>query len=164
MSIETGRPDTVRADDSARAEDSAPTLNRGILDAFGALIKQAATAGHAIAAEAGVTPPDLMALLKLDAECPMKDLAQRMGCDASFVTTLADNLEKRGFVRREPSMRDRRVKNLVLTEAGVAARERLLAQVARQMPWTYALDEPERRCFLALLRKMTPDPGADVAV
>ena len=33
----------------------------------------------------------------------MKELAQRMGCDASFVTTIADTLEKRGFLRREPA-------------------------------------------------------------
>lgn len=159
MSIEIPGPDgafdgTVLAGDPARAEGSAPALDRGILDAFGALIKQAAAVGHAIAAEAGVTPPDLMALFKLEAACPMKELAQLMGCDASFVTTVADNLEKRGFLRRQPSVRDRRVKNLVLTEEGLTARERLLAEVAQKMPWAYALNEGERHCFLKLLQKM----------
>jgi DNA-binding MarR family transcriptional regulator len=159
MSIEMEGPasspdDTALAEDPARAEVSAPALDRGIFDAFGALIKQAVAAGHAIAAKAAIAPPDLVALLKLDEACPMKELAQRMGCDASFVTSVADNLEKRGFVRREPSVRDRRVKNLVLTEEGQAARERLLAEVAQKMPWAYALNEGERRCFLGLLQKM----------
>ena len=52
----------------------------------------------------------------------MKELGLRMGCDPSFVTTVADALEKRGLARREPSQRDRRSKNLVLTDEGVALR------------------------------------------
>jgi len=156
MSIE------IQGPDAARAEDSAPALNRGILDAFGTLIKQAASTGHAIAAEAGVAPHDLMALFKLDeGALPMKELAQRIGCDASFVTTIADNLEKRGFLRREPGVRDRRVKHLVLTEEGQAARERLFAKLAQQMPWCYALDDEERQCLLGLLQKMLAAPRPD---
>jgi hypothetical protein len=68
-------------------------------------------------------------------------------------------------VRREPSQRDRRVKNLVLTPEGSAAKERLMAQLAARMPWCYALDDDERKCFLGLLRKMldTPCSAATVA-
>jgi DNA-binding MarR family transcriptional regulator len=91
----------------------------------------------------------------------MKELAQRMGCDASFVTAIADTLEKRGFLRREASQRDRRIKNLVLTSEGMAAKERLMAQLAAKMPWCYALDDAERRCFLSLLRKMLDAPSPD---
>lgn len=147
--------------DAARAEGSAPALNRDILDALTSLIKQASSIGHSMAASFGVTPPDLLAMIKLEGGLAMKDLAQRMGCDASFVTAVADNLEKRGFVRREPSQRDRRIKNLLLTDEGTTAKERLMAQLAARMPWCYALDEDERRCFLGLLRKMidTPRPG-----
>jgi DNA-binding MarR family transcriptional regulator len=91
----------------------------------------------------------------------MKELAQRMGCDASFVTAIADVLEKRGYLRREPSLRDRRVKNLVLTPEGDSAKERMMAQLAAKMPWCYALDDSERACLLGLLRKMldAPAPG-----
>ncbi|HVT66316.1 MAG TPA: MarR family transcriptional regulator [Trebonia sp.] len=140
--------------DAARAEGSAPALNRDILDALTSLIKQASSVGHSVAASFGVTPPDLLAMIKLEGGLAMKDLAQRMGCDASFVTAVADNLEKRGFVRRESSQRDRRIKNLLLTHEGAAAKERLMAQLASRMPWCYALTEEERRCFLGLLRKM----------
>ena len=152
MSIETDGPDV------ARAEESAPALNRDILDALTTLIKRAGSVGHSIADEFGVTPPDLLAMFKLEGALAMKELAQRMGCDASFITTIADNLEKRGFLHREPGQRDRRVKNLVLTEDGITAKERMMALLAERMPWCYALSEEERRCFLGLVRKMLDAP------
>lgn len=157
MSIEIHGPDP------ARAEDSAPALNRDILDGLTTLVKRAGTIGQSIAASFAVGPPDLLALFKLEGGLPMKELAQRMGCDASFITAVADTLEKRGFVRREPSQRDRRVKNLVLTPEGVTAKERLMAQLAAKMPWCYALNEEERQCFLGLLRKMLDTPRPDEA-
>src|SRR6185437_11572908 len=92
--------------DAARAEASAPALNRDILDALTTLVKRAGTVGQSIASGFDVAPHDLLALFKLDAGLAMKELAQRMGCDASFVTAVADTLEKRGFIRREPGQRD----------------------------------------------------------
>jgi len=159
MSIE------IQGPDAARAEDSAPTLDRDILDSLTDLVKRAGMVSHAIAAGFGVAPHDLLALFKLEGGLAMKELAQRMGCDASFVTTIADTLEKRGFIRREPGQRDRRIKNLVLTSEGITAKERLMAQLAAKMPWCYALDDDERRCLLFLLRKMlaAPAPGNDAA-
>jgi MarR family transcriptional regulator, organic hydroperoxide resistance regulator len=147
---------------TAPAEDPAPELNRDILDALTTLIKQAGSVGQAIAGGFGLAPHDLLAMFKLDGPLAMKELAHRMGCDASFITTIADALEKRGFVQREPSQRDRRVKNLVLTADGTTAKDQLMAQLAARMPWCYALDDDERRCFLALLHKMldAPRPGA----
>jgi MarR family transcriptional regulator, organic hydroperoxide resistance regulator len=152
----------IQGPDAARAEESAPALNRDILDALTTLVKRAGTIGQSISASFQIAPHDLLALFKLEGGLAMKELAQRMGCDASFVTAIADTLEKRGFVRREPSQRDRRIKNLVLTAEGTAAKERLMAQLAAKMPWCYALDDAERQCFLGLLRKMldTPGPGA----
>jgi DNA-binding MarR family transcriptional regulator len=152
----------IHEPDAARAEGSAPALDRDILDALTTLVKRAGTVGQSIAAGFAIAPHDLLALFKLEGGLPMKELAQRMGCDASFVTAIADTLEKRGFLRREAGQRDRRVKNLVLTSEGMAAKERMMAQLAAKMPWCYALDDTERRCFLSLLRKMldTPAPGA----
>jgi DNA-binding MarR family transcriptional regulator len=155
MSIE------IQGPDAARAEESALALNRGILDSLTTLVKRAGTIGQSIAAGFGVAPHDLLALFKLDDVLTMKELAHHMGCDASFVTSIADTLERHGFARREPSQRDRRVKNLVLTSEGITAKERMMAQLAAKMPWCYALDDDERRCLLFLLRKMldTPNPG-----
>jgi len=157
MSTETQGPA------EAPAEESAPALNRDILDALTTLIKQAGGVGHSIAVGFHVAPHDLLAMFKLDCGMPMKELAQRMGCDASFITTIADNLEKRGYLHREPGQRDRRVKYLRLTVEGLAAKERMMSQFAEKMPWGYALCDEERRCLLALVRKMidTPSPVTD---
>ena len=156
MSTEIGGPE------AARAEESAPALSRDILDSLTTLVKRAGTIGQSIAGGFGVAPHDLLALFKLDGVVTMKELARHMGCDASFVTVIADTLERHGLARREPSQRDRRVKNLVLTSEGVSAKERMMAQLAARMPWCYALDDDERRCLLFLLRKMldAPGPGA----
>lgn len=141
----------VRGTDEAEADASA--VNRDILDTLTGLVKQVGGIAQGIATEFGIAPHDLLAMFKLDHVLSMKELAQQMGCDASFVTTVADTLERRGFIRREPSQRDRRVKNLVLTEEGITAKERLMRELAAKMPWSYALDDTERRCFLTLLRK-----------
>ena len=144
----------INTREQGEAAADASVLNRETLDAFGALVKQLTVLGHSIADSFGVPPSDLVALVKLDGVLTMKELAQRMGCDASFVTAVADTLEAHGLARREPDQRDRRVKNLVLTPDGIAAKERLLAELAARMPWCNALDDAERQCFLGLLKKM----------
>jgi MarR family transcriptional regulator, organic hydroperoxide resistance regulator len=137
-------------------------VDRGILDALTDLVKQAGAISHSIAASFGVAPSDLLALFKLsDGVVSMKELAQRMGCDASFVTVIADTLEREGLARREPSLRDRRVKELVLTPKGIAAQERLMRELATRMPWCNGLDETERHCFLRLLNKMLASERGD---
>jgi DNA-binding MarR family transcriptional regulator len=151
----------VRGPGEGQADASA--LNRDILDTLTDIVKQVGTIGHSIAAGVGVTPSDLLALFKLDGVLTMKELAQRMGCDASFVTSVADTLERHGLAKREPSHRDRRVKNLVLTPEGIAAKEQLMCELAARMPWSYALDDTERRIFLTLLRKMRSSPRRDDA-
>src|SRR6476659_2900104 len=87
------------------------------------------------------------------------ELGQRMACDPSFVTSIADALEKHGLARREPSLRDRRSKNIVLTPEGEAVRERLYREILSQAPWCTALDTGERRCLLGLMRKMLRSRG-----
>jgi hypothetical protein len=85
-------------------------LNEQIADALGELIRHAHDLGQGIAADFGLTVTDTKALFMLDAPMTMKDLGLRMGCDPSFVTTVADALEKHGLARREPSQRDRQSK------------------------------------------------------
>jgi DNA-binding MarR family transcriptional regulator len=48
----------------------------------------------------------------------MGDMARGIGCDPSYITALVDDLDARGLARREPSPDDRRVKIIVLTDAG----------------------------------------------
>jgi DNA-binding MarR family transcriptional regulator len=160
---EYGLGANVREPGEARA--GGPELNREILDAFGALVRQLAATGQSIATSFRVAPSDLLALVKLDGVVTMKELAHRMGCDASFITAVADALERHGLAKREPSQRDRRVKNLVLTPDGLTAKERLMRELAERMPWCYALDDAERQCLLGLLNKMlnSPPPSAESA-
>jgi DNA-binding MarR family transcriptional regulator len=129
-------------------------LNQQISEVFTEIIKYAHGLGQSIATEFGLTGSDAMALFKLEAPMTMKELGLRMGCDPSFVTTIADALEKHGLARREPSQRDRRSKNIVLTPEGVTLRERIIAELMARAPWCTTLDKPERRCLLGLMRKM----------
>ena len=144
---------SMRVQGSGETGADASAVNRDILDALTGLVKLVGGVAQGIASEFDIAPHDLLAMFKLEGVLSMKELAQHMGCDASFVTSVADTLERRGFARREPSQRDRRVKNLVLTEEGIAAKERLMRELAAKMPWSYALDDGERRCFLTLLKK-----------
>lgn len=81
----------------------------------------------------GLTPPQAMVLMKLDADAPpsLGDLARFVRCDASQMTSTADRLEERGFALRRVSPTDRRVKELTVTEAGRAAQQRLRAAFTR---------------------------------
>lgn len=68
------------------------------------------------------------ALRLLDPEMPMpmSALAERLFCDASNVTGIADRLEARGLVRRQSAEGDRRVKALTITPEGIELREQVV--------------------------------------
>jgi len=69
----------------------------------------------------GITPPHGHALLLLaDAPRPMRELAEQMDCDASYITAIVDRLEEAGLAVRRASDRDRRVKEVALTDRGRA--------------------------------------------
>ncbi|HJY59496.1 MAG TPA: MarR family transcriptional regulator [Streptosporangiaceae bacterium] len=140
---------TGKADDLDDAD-----LNQQITDTMGELFRHAHDMGQVIAAEFGLTMSDTKALIMLETPMTMKDLGLRMGCDPSFVTSVADALEKHGLARREPSLRDRRSKNIVLTPEGVTLRNRLWTELSSRAPWCTTLDVSERRCLLGLMRKM----------
>jgi len=125
-----------------------------VADCFFELIGRIIREGEALAQELGVPMPFVKALHFLDCPLAMKELGRRMHCDASFVTLIADMLEKRGLARREPHPADRRIKNVVLTDDGVALKQKIETEITTRMPWTKALDPDERSQLLALIRKM----------
>ncbi len=129
-------------------------LNQQIAEALSGLLRHANGLAQGIAADCGLAGSDVMALLKLEAPMTMKDLGLKMGCDPSFVTSIADTLESHGLARREPSQRDRRSKNIVLTPEGEKVRERICDELFARAPWSTMLDAGERHCLLALMRKM----------
>ena len=134
-------------------------LNQQISETLPELFKHFHELVQRVATEFGMNSSDAIALLKLDAPMTMKELGQKMGCDPSFITTIADALEKHGLARREPSLRDRRSKNIVLTPEGVTVRDRLFRETLARAPWCTALDTGERRCLLGLMRKMLRSRG-----
>jgi len=114
---------------------------------------------HRICAELGLSPPLLKAFVHLgslddEGGLRMSDLAESWGCDASYVTTLADGLQERGLAERRPHLTDRRVKTIVLTPEGRAKRQRAL-ELLSQPPSAFAsLSSTEQRQLRDLLRKL----------
>jgi DNA-binding MarR family transcriptional regulator len=70
--------------------------------------------------EVGLTPGMLKMSMQLsiDEPLPMRELARRFHCDASYVTSIVDGLEQAGVAERRPHPSDRRIKTVVLTERG----------------------------------------------
>lgn len=91
---------------------------------------------NAIAAEFGLAPAGVMALryLRPGESMPMRLLAESLHFDSSNVTGIVDRLEERGLVERRASDQDRRVKLLVITEAGTELRDRLIARMDEPPP------------------------------
>lgn len=113
----------------------------------------------AILARHELTPPHGFAL-KMLYEHPMRmrDMADRMTCDASYITSVVDRLEELGFAERRASTTDRRVKEIALTRAG----EKVAIAVGRAMgspPQSpiERLTPAELRTLSALMAKVVPD-------
>ncbi len=134
-----------------------------VADCFFELIGNIVAQAEQLAHRMGIPAPFLKVLHTLDCPMAMKELGKRMHCDPSFVTLVADMLEKRGLARREPHPADRRVKNLVLTSEGEELKQLVEAEITARMPWNQALNESERVQLLALIRKMlrADQNGAD---
>ena len=111
----------------------------------------------AIFAELGLAPMQAQALIALEpgGPLPMSALAERMHCDNSNVTGIADRLEAAGAIERRPAEHDRRVKTLVLTARG----EELRAEVERRMseppPAIAALSEADAETLREVLERAT---------
>ena len=68
-----------------------------------------------------VTRSDMSLLIKLkeDGKMTQKELAEAKNLNTATVARALDRLEKKGFVKRESNMKDKRKKNIVLTEKGI---------------------------------------------
>jgi DNA-binding MarR family transcriptional regulator len=129
-------------------------LDADILGSLVDLIGQIAAYGEQMAQRLAFPGFFIKALHMLDCPMAMKELGKRLHCDPSFVTVIADGLEKRGLARREAYPGDRRIKNIVLTDAGQQMRQRMQRELAAQMPWSTVLSVEEREQLLVMLRKM----------
>jgi DNA-binding MarR family transcriptional regulator len=103
----------------------------------------------------GLTFPQAHALRLLDPErpLPMNEIADRLVCDASNVTGIADRLESRGLIERRAGAGDRRVKVLALTPAGAEARERVIEAMTEPPAEIAALSAADQRALRDILRR-----------
>ncbi|HVU74606.1 MAG TPA: MarR family transcriptional regulator [Mycobacteriales bacterium] len=104
----------------------------------------------------GLTPGPAKALLRLHDQPSqsMRDLAALLGCDASYVTALTDQLEEKGFAERRPHPSDRRARIVVLTDAGEQAALRLLDALSVPPDAFAALTAAEQATLRDLMRKV----------
>jgi DNA-binding MarR family transcriptional regulator len=112
---------------------------------------------HLIATEAGISPGSAKALKYLSATepRPMRQLATELRCDSSYITTIVDNLEEAGLARRQAHATDRRIKVVVLTDAGQAVSARVAEVLGTPPPAFEALSGEEMHQLSDLLAKMT---------
>ena len=108
------------------------------------------------ASELDLHPAQAGALLQLATPLPMNELASLLACDNSNVTGLIDRLEARDLVTRQPSPYDRRVKHVVLTDAGRELRARMLDRVGQPAGFE-RLTPAEHRQLRDLMRKVLAD-------
>ena len=143
-----------------RTRSEEDLLDLEILDSVAGLFAQLVAEGEALAKSFGIPVFVIKALHMLDNPLAMKDLGLRMRCDPSFITSIADTLEKHGLAAREPDPADRRVKRLVLTEAGAELKARIEDEVLSRSPWRRCLSQEQRLSLLALVQTMSPPLSA----
>jgi DNA-binding MarR family transcriptional regulator len=103
----------------------------------------------------GLTFAQAHALRLLDPELPlpMSALAERLFCDASNVTGIADRLESRGLVERRSAEGDRRVKALTLTTDGVELRTQVMEIMSEPPRAIAALSVADQRALRDILSR-----------
>jgi DNA-binding MarR family transcriptional regulator len=114
---------------------------------------------QAVAGELGLSPPQAMALLRLDPDAgmPMRRLACALHCDSSNVTGIVDRLEDRGLVERRPDATDRRVKLLLLTGSGADLRALLVRRLADPPAPLRRLSAGDQRVLRDIMRRALRD-------
>jgi DNA-binding MarR family transcriptional regulator len=92
-----------------------------------------------------------------DSETPLSpnNIADRLIISRASVTSLLDTLEKRGFVKRQPHISDRRMLSVELTGSGrQAANEYRPVVHQHEKMWLDALDEDEQELLIKLLQRL----------
>ena len=109
-----------------------------------------------VAASMNLPVPVARAILLLDEPAPMAHLADNLTCDRSYVTSITDQLESLGLVKRETGA-DRRVKLLTLTDKGKKTRDRLSKMVNEKSLVSQKLSDAERATLEKLMNRLLED-------
>jgi DNA-binding MarR family transcriptional regulator len=141
------------------AEDAFERLRRVAFDAEHA--ERMAGLGVRLKLSPGVIKT-LVRLAKQDG-VSMGEMARGIGCDPSYITALVDDLDERGLARREPAPYDRRVKIIVLTDAGRAVAHDIDSVLSIPPSAFSVLTQSELRQLRDLLDKVAEASAAEEA-
>jgi DNA-binding MarR family transcriptional regulator len=119
----------------------------------------AMAACHQVTKETGLplAPQRALLVFPLDRTISMRELATRLGCDNSYVTSLIDALEERDMAFRQPHPHDRRIKVIALTSHGHNIAKRLQLADATPPISFDNLNKREITQLRNLLRKVDTD-------
>ncbi|HEX7275788.1 MAG TPA: MarR family transcriptional regulator [Acidimicrobiales bacterium] len=148
---------TDRASEAeARASTPAATPSvEELVTAFVAVMGRLGQHFFQRSAEFDLSAQQAKAFHELRQPLSMGELADRLFCDASNVTGIVDRLEARGLVERQPDPDDRRVRRLVLTDAGRELWQAHHDRVFEGIPCVDGLDDDDRRTLYDLLQRMS---------
>ncbi|MBD5781281.1 MarR family transcriptional regulator [Pelagicoccus sp. NFK12] len=117
--------DEVPLEPRGEVEEVLPVVPRErydlrILSSLRRIVRSIDSHSRRLAAESGMTVPQLLCMLKLDELGPLtiKDLASEVFLSPSTTVGIVDRLVKSGALARERSVRDRRRVRITLTEKG----------------------------------------------
>jgi len=114
----------------------------------------------AVAARHDLTAQQVGLLRVLDEPVSMRAFAEELSCDPSNVTGLVDRVERLGLVDRVADPDDRRIRMLTLTPKGRRLREKINAEVARDLAVALGLRPEDHGRVLRLIASLTPtDPA-----
>lgn len=139
--------------------EPAPPLSYAVIQLLVAMSGRLGQNFAAHAAELGLSAAEGKAMLALepDATPSMRALARRLGFDASNLTGIIDRLEDLGAVQRRSDPADRRIKNIVATDAGRQLRDALAGRLRGDAGPVSALTEAELSDLHALLQRALGD-------
>ncbi len=117
----------------------------------------------ALAFRHGLTPPHGFALSVLgNGPTRMRDLAEQMACDASYITAVVDRLEAEGFAERRADPNDRRVKEIALTVKGLSLAAEFQESMSTAPEEFEKLTKLEQVQFAQILAKLVPEVDGSV--
>lgn len=111
-----------------------------------------------LAARHGASPPMARVLLLLAEPMSMRAVARELNVDPSYITGVADELERAGFVERI-SGADRRVKLLRTTPDGTQLRADLAEAIGSEATVLTRLTADERTTLRRLAERLLADPA-----
>jgi DNA-binding MarR family transcriptional regulator len=156
-------PRSARPVHDAASEDSPDGLASLMMTWIGIAMKTNTNVeGLKLVADLGLTIPQLVALHVAFFEGPATQsmVVERLGLSPSAVSSLVQRLVELGLLARAEDERDRRQKNLSVTDAGRALVERMLASRFADMRASVApLSAPVRADLARVLRRIVDELG-----